>query len=160
MRSWCLLAALAIAAPASAQTFTFQRTLPVTAASTLDILTERGKIDVIDGAAGRVVIEGTVRVRLNWKVPANAPELARAVADRPPIEQIDDRIRIRPPANDTTRNAVTVSYRIHVPAATAVTTVSDSGATSVVGVSGPVSIRTQSAAIEVENIGGTADIET
>jgi len=162
MRACCLvLAALTVAAPAAAQqSFTFERTLPVAAASVLDIQTERGRIEVVDGDAGRVVVEGTVRVRINWNVPANAVDLARAVADRPPIEQIDTRIRVRPPANESTRNAVTVSYRIRVPAGTAVTAVSDSGAVAVSGVSAPVSVRTESAAIDVQRIGASVDVET
>src|SRR5437762_8570021 len=127
IRAWCLLAVLAVAAPASAQSFTFERTLPVAAASALDVLTERGKIEIISGDAGRILVQGTVRVRAAWNTPANAPELAKAFADHPSIEPVGSTVRLRPPNDRATRNAVTVSYQIRVPRATSVAAVSDSG---------------------------------
>ena len=55
---------------------------------------------------------------------------------------------------------MTVSYQVRVPPETDVTTVSESGATSVRGVSGAVVIRTQSGAIDVMQLGGTAVVTT
>ena len=70
------IALLGIASPAAAQRFTFDRSFDVGDAAALDITTERGKIDITTGSDDRIVIKGTVTVRVGANVPANALTLA------------------------------------------------------------------------------------
>jgi DUF4097 and DUF4098 domain-containing protein YvlB len=147
------------ASPALAQRFPFERSFDVSGPSTLDVSTIRGKIEVTHGEPGRIVVVGTATVRVG-NVPADAVELARKVAANPPIQREGQTIKLRPPTDAAEQRAVTVSYQVRVPPDAEVTTVSDSGATSVRGVSRAVVIRTQSGAIEVTQLGGTAAITT
>jgi hypothetical protein len=147
-------------APALAQRLTFERSFDAGAASILDVSTIRGKIDVSVGDPGRIVVAGTVTIRVAWDVPSNAAELARKVVEQPPVEQQGATIRLRPPSGADERRAVTVSYEVVVPPGTEVHAASDSGATSIRGVTGPVTVRTQSAAIELARLGGAASITT
>ena len=148
------------ASPALAQRFPFERSFDVTGPTALDVSTIKGKIEVTVGEPGRIVVSGTATVRVDWNVPANAADLARRVADNPPIQREGQTLKLRPPSDAAEERAVTVSYQVRVPPETDVTAVSESGATSVRGVSGALVIRTQSAAIDVSQLRGTAVITT
>jgi hypothetical protein len=156
------LAVLCVAAPslAFAQRFAFERTIQTTGPTRLDVSTDRGKIEVVAGRPGRVVIEGAATVRVGWNVPANAVEIARQVAAAPPIEYADRTVRLRIPADPKAQQAVTVNYRIEVPSGTEVRTRSDSGETSIHGVDAAVDVQTQSSAIEVGDLSGAVQIST
>ena len=153
---WMIAFSVGSASPALAQRFPFERSFNVTGPSVLDVSTIRGKIDVTVGEPGRVVVMGTATVRVDWNVPADAADLARKVADNPPIQRDGQTLRLRPPTGAAVQRAVTVSYQVRVPPETEVTSASESGATTVRGVAGPVAIRTQSGAIEVMQLAGTA----
>ena len=144
------------ASPALAQRFPFERSFDVTGPSALDVSTIRGKIEVTAGEPGRIVVVGTATVRVDWNVPANAADLARKVADNPPIQRDGQTVRLRPPSEPAEQRAVTVSYQVRVPPETEVAAASESGATTVRGVTRAVVIRTQSGAIDVMELGGTA----
>lgn len=144
------------ASPALAQRFPFERSFEVTGPSALDVSTIRGRIEVTAGEPGRIVVLGTATVRVDWNVPANAAELARNVADNPPIQRDGQTVRLRPPSDPADQRAVTVSYQVRVPPDTEVSVVTESGATTVRGVTRAVVIRTQSGAIDVMQLGGTA----
>ena len=148
------------AAPAAAQRLPFERSFDVSGPVELDVTTMRGKIDVVAGEPGRVVVSGTVTVRAAWDVPANALELAERVVKMPPIERSDNAIRISPPMDTATQRAVTIAYQVRVPPQSAVRTVSDSGATSVSRVSGTVAVRTQSGSIDLSSLGGMVAVTT
>lgn len=156
------LAFLATLSPslAIAQEFRFERTFDAAQVSKLDVVTHRGRIEVIAGEAGRIVVTGAATIRVGWNVPADAVEIARRVAAAPPIQRDGDTVRLSPPADAASERAVTVSYRVQVPPNTEVRTSSDSGATSVRGVAGPVAVRTQSAAIDVGGLAGGATLAT
>jgi hypothetical protein len=147
-----------VPAPAFAQRLPFERTFRLSEPAILDVSTIRGKIDVSVGDPGRVVITGAVTIRTAWDVPANAADLARSVVDHPPVERDGSTVRLRPPSGAVERRAVTVSYHAQVPPDTQVLAVSESGATSIQGVSGTVSVRTQSGAVNVARLGGRAAV--
>jgi len=149
-----------VASPALAQRLPFERVFDVPAGATLDVSTIRGKIAVHVGDPGRIVVAGMVTIHPGWDVPANAAELARRVADHPPIEQQGNALRLHDPSDAAERRAVTVSYDVHVPPTTRVSTVSDSGATTVRGIVGDVSVRTKSAAIDLGQLGGATQVVT
>jgi hypothetical protein len=154
------LAAFAIAAPAAAQRFPFERSYDVGAAPTIDISTIRGKITVHVGDAGRVFVAGAATVRVGWNTPSDAVDLARKVAADPPIEPSAQGLRLRPPSDANTRAATTVHYDLRVPRDARVIAISDSGAIDVRDVAGHVEARTQSSSIAMADLGGSADIDT
>jgi len=140
---------------AVAQTFTFERSFPATASTLLDVTTARGKITVRAGTTAEVVVVGRVSVRVAWNSPGNAVALARSTANQPPIEHTGDTVRLRIPNDGRTRRAVTIAYEVQVPAGTRVVTHSESGETRIDGVRGAVSVRTQSGAITLADLGDT-----
>lgn len=157
-----MAALLLLASPSAAlaQRVPFERTIDISAPSTLDVSTVRGKIEVVAGHAGRVVVTGAATVRVGWDVPANAADIARRVAAAPPIEHIGNNIRLRVPAERDAQRAVTVSYRVEVPPDTPVKTASDSGETVIRGITADAEVRTQSAAIELGTLSGTVLVST
>jgi hypothetical protein len=148
------------ASPAWAQRFPFERPFDVTERATLDVSTIRGKIDVTIGEPGQIVVSGAATVRIGWRTLADAAERARMVAANPPVRRDGHTIRLTPPADEADRDAMTVNYQVRVPPASDVLTASDSGATTVRGVTGRVTVRTQSGAIEVGSLGGTTMVTT
>ncbi len=120
----------------------------------------RGKIEVVAGAPGRIVVTGAATVRVAWDSPSNAVELARGVAEHPPIERDGNTVRLRPPSDPAEQKATTVNYTVRVPPDTEVRSDSNSGATTIRGVAGAVAARTQSAAIAVGSLGANATITT
>lgn len=154
-----LPAALLIAAPAAAQRFTFERSYDVASSPVIDVSTTRGKINIRVGEPGRVVVSGAATVRVGLTLPANAVELARKVAEKPPIEQSGDRLRLRSPSDPAENRAMTVNYDLRVPPNARLIAVSDSGAIDVHDLAGHAEVRTQSSAISLMSL-GSADVET
>ncbi len=146
------------ATPAVAQRLPFEQSFAVNEPLSLDVSTIRGKIDVTAGEPGRIVITGAVTIRVGWDVPANAADLARRVAEHPPIERDGGTVRLRPPSDPAERRAVTVSYQVQVPPDAQVLAVSESGAITVQSVSGVVTVRTQSGAIQLSRLRGPAGV--
>lgn len=154
------MAALAVAQPAAAQRFAFERSYDVASSPVVDVSTTRGTINVRVGEPGRVIVSGAATVRVGLTVPLNAIELARKVAEKPPIEQSGDRLRLRSPRDPDENRAMTVNYDVRVPPDARVIAVSDSGAIDVRDVSGHVEARTQSSPIALGDLGGPADVDT
>jgi hypothetical protein len=146
--------------PLAAQRFSFERALDASEQVTLDVATERGQIAVSAGEAGRIMVRGTVTVRVGLNVPLDAVAIAKRVAANPPVQRENATLRLRPPVSDDERRAVTIAYDVIVPKGTRVITRTDSGATSVRDVSGPVSVTTQSAAIDLRDLGSSVEIRT
>ena len=155
-----LVASIVAPSAAFAQRFPFERTLEAAGTDTLDVSTVRGKIDVLAGQPGQIVIEGAATVRVGITVPANAVELAKRVAASPPIEQTGSVIRLTIPSDQEARRAVTINYRVHVPPGTTVRANSESGETSIHGTTAAVNVRTQSGAITVGQLSGPVEIGT
>ncbi|MEP6783340.1 MAG: DUF4097 family beta strand repeat-containing protein [Acidobacteriota bacterium] len=143
-----------------AQRFGFERSIPVAAGTTLDVATVRGKIDIVAGPPGRIVVKGVATVRVGVDVPSNAVELAQHVAAAPPIEEAGNVVRLREPTEDAARRAVTISYQVQVPPDTPLVTTSESGATSISGVAASVAVHTQSAAIDLRQLTGIVTVST
>jgi hypothetical protein len=155
-----LLAALACAAPASAQRFAFERSYDVASSPVfIDVATTRGKISIRVGDPGHVVVSGAATVRLGLTTPSDAVERARKVAASPPIEQSGEALRLRSPADPDDNRAMTVNYDLRIPPNARVLAVSDSGAIEVRDVAGHVEVRTQSSAISLMAL-DSADVET
>jgi hypothetical protein len=159
---FCLAAVayVAGASPAFAQRFPFEGWFDAAGLTKLDVSTIRGTIAVVVGDADRVRITALVTVRVAWDTPANAVELAQQVAKAPPIERDGSTIRLRPPSDPAQRRAATVSYEVRIPPGLEVETNSDSGATTMSGLAGPVRVHTESAAIEISSLKGPVSVTT
>ena len=156
-----VILAFASAPPAFAQRIPFERSFELnTPAVVVDVSTLRGKIEIGVGVARRVVVRGEVTVRADWAVPADAPDLARRLANDPPTSREGKTIRLRPPSDRTVQRAVTVSYRVEVPPDTEIVSVSDSGATTIRDVRGAVTVRTGSGAIQLYALGASVGVQT
>ena len=158
--SAALLVAFTSATPAWAERVPFTRTFEVGVGPTLEVTTGRGKITVMPGQPGRIVVRGMVTVRIGIDVPQDALALAEKVAANPPVRQAADVIALNTPTDSRERRAVTVSYEVEVPPAARVHAISESGETAITGIDGPVSVRTQSASIAVGRLGGKSDVVT
>ena len=140
---------------AAAQPVPFERTVTVGAAPTLDVSTGSGNVVVRSGGSS-IVVKGTVEPRSGWGAPANAAEIAKQVAAKPPIEQAGDAITVGR-LDETQKKAVSISYDITVPAGTTVAARSGSGNVRVSGVNNAVKATSGSGDVEVAEIGGTVD---
>jgi hypothetical protein len=158
-RSLSLIALISLALPgaAFAQRATFERTFDVTDA-VLNVSTTQGQVDVRGGATNRVIVRGSVSVRLGWDVPSNAAELVRAVAEHPPVTLDGRTVTVQPPTDANERRAVTIAYVIEVPRATMVGVATQSGALNVSGIAGNLTAATQSGALTLRSLGGATTI--
>ncbi|MFI5177118.1 MAG: DUF4097 family beta strand repeat-containing protein [Vicinamibacterales bacterium] len=144
-----LVVVLGAAAPALAQTYTFERAIRAGAGARLDVSTHRGTIAVIGGDDDEIVVSGKVTARSGLNMPINRAQLAADAAGHPPIRQLGATVELRPPSDPLVDRAVTIDYVVRVPPATVVVAVSDSGTVTVTSVAAAVSVRTQSGDIDV-----------
>ena len=142
------IATLALAVPASAQLYTFDRSFAPGTVVRLDISTHHGDVLVTASDDGRVVISGSVSVRSGFNMPLNAGPLASGVADHPPVQLKGTMLEIRPPGDPLVDRAVAVRYEIRVPAPTPVVIVNDSGSVTIRAIAAAVTVHTQSGAID------------
>jgi DUF4097 and DUF4098 domain-containing protein YvlB len=145
---------------ASAQTLTFEKTVTVGAAPSLDVSTGSGSVTVHASTGNAMVVKGTVKVRTGSNVPSNAAELAQRLVAAPPITQAGDAVTVGKIVDEDTRRAVSVSYDISVPTPTAVRANSGSGSVSVTGVGGPVKANSGSGSVTAASIGGETELRT
>jgi DUF4097 and DUF4098 domain-containing protein YvlB len=152
----------ALVAPAAAQRVPFERAIDVMPGATLDVTTLRGRIDITTHDARQIRIDGTVTVRVSsgFTTTAVPLDLARRVAEHPRIDVAGNVVRLRPPADADELRAVTVSYQVRVPRDTTVVIGTDSGAVSVDGTAGPVTVKTQSSEISLSRLAGMTDVKT
>ena len=142
--------AITPAAPALAQTYTFEKSFPAGANARLDIAAHRGAIVIIGDEDDQIVINGTVGARTGgFNMPLNRAELAASAANHPSIRQRGSTIEVRPPDDPLVDRAVTVDYEIHAPPGIAIMAANDSGKVVLRGLTGGVSVRTQAGAIDV-----------
>jgi len=88
-------------------------------------------------------------------VPADAVSLAQAIARNPPITATRDRVLLTIPDDDASRRAATVSYVLRVPPRSVVNVTTASGAVKVRAFPGKATLVTQSAALDLEQVGET-----
>ena len=149
---------LGVVSSAAGQSLPFSRPLQTGAAPSVTIETTRGQIDV-RGTDGPLQVEGTVDVRVGWNVPADAVSLARAAAAAPPIEVNGDQVRLKLPADQRTRDAVIIHWRVRVPRAARVVLQTQSGAVRLADVSGAARIRSGSSGITVRDARGGLEVD-
>ena len=148
---------LAFAQPA---TGVFERTVTVAEPVALDVTTGSGSITISRGAAGQVVVQGSIRVHTgSGRNAAEAEALARRLETDPPIEVTGGTVRVGHLDEEDRRN-VSISYEITVPAATSVVSRTGSGRQSLADLGGAVDARTGSGEITLSDIEGSVEVST
>jgi hypothetical protein len=140
----------------------FERTLPVTGAVDLEVLTHSGDITVRTGQSGSVVIRGKIYVSDRWHIlpgmelGSGRKDDVHAIEQNPPIRQDGNRIQI----DYVTVRDIAVDYEITVPAETAVRTHSGSGDQTIEGTHGALDVETGSGDVKLANVVGEIHLHT
>jgi hypothetical protein len=147
-----LACGLGFAQPA---TGVFERTVTVAEPVELDVTTGSGSIAISRGAAGQVVVHGSIRVHTgSGRNAAEAEALARRLEADPPIEVTVGHL------DEEDRRNVSISYEITVPTATSVVSRTGSGEQNLSNLGGAVDARTGSGEITLTDINGAVEVST
>lgn len=156
MRHWGILcAALAVASiPACAQQVEgrFERTLNVSGAVDLDVVTDSGGIVVKQGQAASVQVRATLKSQRNIS-RADAERRIRALEADPPVQQSGNVVRIGHVRDKDLLRGISMRLEILTPAETKLRARADSGGITVAGIGGPLDCQTDSGGIEASDIG-------
>ena len=147
------------AAPAEGS---FDRTLPVSGGVNLEVKTGSGSISVRNGPAGVVTVHGIIRANDSWIFGGgkSAQDKIKALESNPPIQQNGNAIHIGPIEDDSLRENVSISYQVVTPPDTRLSSQSGSGAQSVEGIKGPVTVRAGSGSLKIMDIDEGVDAHT
>lgn len=135
-----------------------ERLLTLSGPVDLDVSTGSGSIEVMEGNAGEVWIQATIKARDDSR--ASAEEKLEYLTANPPIEQNGNRITVGRIEEKRYRNNVSISYRIIAPADTRLEARTGSGSHRIVGIRGPVNATTGSGSIFIQKIEGDVDATT
>ena len=117
-----VLTAAALLIPAAAQAQradgSFERTLTVTERPDIEIESGSGSIEVRQGGAGRVEVRGRIRATdWGWRRGRySVEERIKLLEATPPVTQTGNAVRIGHIADDGSRNGVSITYEVIVPA--------------------------------------------
>lgn len=137
----------------------FQKTLNVNGATSIDIETGSGGVQVRTGNSSQVEIRGRIRAT-NWFGGSNVEERVRKIEANPPIQQTGNDIRIGHIEDQELRRNISISYELVVPAETRLRSHTGSGSQTVEGIRGPVELETGSGSLKFSNIGSTVRAES
>ncbi len=135
----------------------FDRTLQVSGAVNLDVITGSGDIKVTTGNSNQVVIHGTVHSS-NWMFGDDSA--VQKVQSNPPIEQSGNNIRIGHNLPDDVKRHVAIDYEITLPPDTTLIAHTGSGNVTVEGVRSPVDAQTGSGDIRAKDLGSKLHAQT
>lgn len=138
---------------AAEETGTFDRTLNVSGSVDLDVRSGSGNITVHTGPAGAVHVYAKVKARDSWLMGGlSAKEKVQQITSNPPIEQQGNTIRIGRIEDHSLQQNVSIDYDLTVPAQTKVTAQTGSGDQKIDGVQLPLSARTGSGNITLDQV--------
>jgi len=155
------LTALLLAAPVLLRGAegSFERSLHVSGAVDLQVLTGSGSIKVRAGDSQTVQVRGTIKAHDHWG-GMTAEEKVRQLESNPPIEQNGNTIRIGHIENSELGHNVSISYDVTVPKETRLRAETGSGDQSVEGIQGPLKAETGSGGIRIARISSEVHAET
>jgi hypothetical protein len=128
----------------------FERTLNVTAAVDLEVLSGSGLIRVQPGAAGTVRVAARLRADGSWLAGSGVEKRIRQIEQNPPIEQQGNVIRIGRFADDDLPRNISISYEVTVPADTKLAARTGSGGIEIGAVKGPADVNSSSGSITID----------
>lgn len=154
MRVFTIVGALVVltaaAAPGRTVEGRFDKTLQISGAATLDIVTDAGGISVKPGRAGVVEIHAILKSS-DWH--SGAESRIRALEQNPPVEQSGNTVRIGYVRDQSLLKYVSIRFEILTPPQSQVRARADSGGIRVEGIQGPADCKADSGGIEVREIG-------
>ena len=156
MKSALLTVALAActAAVCSAQREgSFDRSLTVSGAVDLDVVTDSGGITVTPGGSGAVHIHAILKGQHTFFDSGDVERRIRELERNPPVEQNGNRIRIGYVHDRDLLKGVSMRLEIQTPRESKVRARADSGGIRVEGIQGPADCHTDSGGIDVRDIG-------
>jgi hypothetical protein len=136
----------------------FERTLNVTGAVDLDVVSGSGNIAVRTGSSSTVHVRGLIRARDDWKLKAE--DKVRYLESNPPIEQSGNVIRIGRIENRDYSQNVSINYELDVPADTRLKAKSGSGNVTAGGLNGSLDLSTGSGNVKASGVGGELHAES
>ncbi len=150
------IACLALTSLAAAQgrEGAFERTLNVTGAVDLEVLSGSGQIRVQPGAAGTVRVAARLRADGSWLAGSDVEKRIRQIEQNPPIEQQGNVIRIGRFADDDLPRNISISYEVTVPADTKLAARTGSGSIEIGAVKGPANVKSGSGSVTVGRVDG------
>ena len=148
-----------LSAADSGATDTFEESLTVAEAITLDVKTGSGSIEISSGPGRDVRITGKVKVqrRSFWRKASDAEEIIQQVIDNPPIEVSDGLVRVGRFEDRSLGKRVRVSNKIVVPSDSEVLASTGSGSISVSDIAARVDVGSGSGRLRLANIGGSVE---
>lgn len=144
------------AAFASTPQGTFDRTLQVSGAVDLEVLTHSGDVTIRAGSSGSVQIHGKIYVGDRWFRGGRQDDVNQ-IMQNPPIRQEGNSIHIDYLTN---MHDISVDYEITVPSETTVRTRSGSGDQMIEGTHGNVDVQTGSGDVKLSNLAGEIRLQT
>ena len=148
------LVALAVVQLQAAETGSFDKTLQVSGAVDLNVMSGSGNITVRTGASSVVHVSAKIRARDQWFGGGmSAHEKIQKIQANPPIEQTGNTIRIGRIEDRELQQNVSIDYDLTVPAQTKFTSNTGSGDQTINGLQLPLNAKSGSANLTVENIG-------
>ena len=156
-----LIATLALTATAApAAEGNFERTLALSGAPSLSVVTGSGYVHVYSGTNSQMHIIGRVHVR-SGIFGGDAEARVRQIVADPPIRQSGNTITIGTNHSESSLfRDVSIDYEITTPSGTTLKAESGSGDLEIGGIEGIVTGETGSGDMKVENIGANARLET
>jgi DUF4097 and DUF4098 domain-containing protein YvlB len=156
-----LIATLALTATAApAAEGNFERTLALSGAPSLSVVTGSGYVHVYSGTNSQMHIIGRVHVR-SGIFGGDAEARVRQIVADPPIRQSGNTITIGTNHSESSLfRDVSIDYEITTPSGTTLKAESGSGDLEIGGIEGAVTAETGSGDMKVENIGANARLET
>jgi DUF4097 and DUF4098 domain-containing protein YvlB len=136
----------------------FDRTLSVSGAANLDLMTGSGDVIIKAGGTNQVVVHGTVRGNNEWF--SSSDSVVHQVESNPPIQQNGNSIRIGYNLPEDAKRHVSISYEVTVPANTVVQAHSGSGNVEVTGVRSDVQAHSGSGDLRLQDLGGRVNVQT
>jgi len=150
----CLLSGTGVAVASSEQGH-FEKTLAVSGAVDLEVLTRSGNVTVHNGPAGTVSITGRIHVGDGWFTGGRKEEV-EAVEKNPPITQTGNNVRI----DYINSRDISVDYDITAPADTKVRTKTGSGDVTAEGMKSGLDVETGSGDVRLRDLAGDLRIHT
>lgn len=133
----------------------FERTLQVSGAADLEVLTRSGNITVRSGSAGSISIIGHIHVGDRWFTGGRKEDVAE-IEKNPPIQQSGNHVRI----DYVNRQNISIDYEITAPPDTKVHTKSGSGDQTIEGMQAGVDAETGSGDVRLNDLAGDIRIHT
>jgi hypothetical protein len=148
-------------ATAFAADHSFDRTLTVSSAPTVTVLSGSGAIHLHPGSDSQVHVSAQLRADKNFFVSASDTESRmQQIASNPPIHQAGNTISIGERNNDGLYRNITIEYDITLPRASAISANTGSGEITIQDVGNYVKAGTGSGSVQAHGLHGHVSLET